>query len=1805
MSFRHHQPQASRTLFYAALFIFAATLIAAPFLRTDRRAGGDVATKPVVARQTETAYAAASAQPATESERKPRAKSVTRVPNEDGGVKPIAHGGFDISGMNRETVEENLSLDPPTLLVRTTPVSASSAMLAGQQNNDNGEADRGETKQGTLRQDEPTAQASNRVSTVKPKPREERLKRAKSFDGDLRNLPHRRPVRRERPEREEPRPNPSIRPGKPAAPDAPEASAPADEPGAPTAPAPTTIANFDGLDFATFGAGHPPDTNGDVGPTYYIQSVNTAIGIYRKSDGVRVAAFTFDDFMSQGQFGNLCDTDNFGDPVVLYDSFEDRWIITDFAFQLDGSNNVINPPGAFQCIAASKTGDPVSGGWNFYSINTEGGLGDYPKFGIWPDGLYMTVSMFGYANGAAFQNPRVYAFNKDQMYAGAPTVQSVSFNASASDFTILPSNARLQTGTPPTGSPNYFISTWQFLNGVSVYKFHVDWNRISLSTFTGPDVPISTTSWPNAGVANAPSLGGSSLDVLQIRAMMQNQYSNIGGAESLWTTHTVRRGNTTGFAAPRWYQVNVTGGTVAANILQAATWDPDAANVMHRFIPSLAVDRMGDLALGYSTSSSTTKPAIKYAGRLASDPVNTFSQTEQLLIQGTGTQVGNSRWGDYSTMTLDPDGCTFWFTSEYYAVDGLNDLTRIGSFAFPGCAPLGGGGTVSGTVTDGATNPISGATVALGSRTTTTNASGGYSFTSIPAGTYPSITASLAGYGSSTTTSVIVADAATTTKDFTLNAAPDSACFVDTSQTDFQLGVTTNTDHTTSPGDVILLNAASVDQQNTAGTTTGTGFGTPAWTGQTFIPAVTGILVKADIQLFCNGCGATPPNLTLSVRNTSGGLPTGADLANTTILGSTFASGSTVTFTASFGSPATLTAGTQYALILRPVSAPAGSGYFWIRSSPSTYASGQRVLSSDSGSTWTADSTRDYNFKTYMQTGFASSGNLVSGVKDANPPTGSAPTWTTLSWNATIPASTSLNFQAAGSNNANGPFNFVGPDGTAATFFTTSGASLSQFNGFRYLKYKALLGTTNSTATPTLSDVTTCFDNITPTITAAATPLSRQQGSAAINSQIATVSDPSQTANTLNVTATPLNGSAVNISNISVDAAGNVTADVAAGCAATNSTFTLTVADTLNATASTTLSVNVVANTAPTLTYNNADVFINGATTINTATGPSDNGSVSSIAVQSVGTYTGSISVDNATGVISISNAAPLGAHTITIRATDGCTAITDASFTLNVLLPDIRINDALAAEPLSGTTPMLFTVSLSAPAGADAITVNYATADQSAGAGHATGGATCAGTVDYQTTSGTLAFVSGERVKTVSVDVCADSDSGEPDETFLLSLSDAVGGNVVRAQATGNITQSSPAGAFLISELRTSGPAGAGDDFIELYNNTDSQLTVSASDASGGYGVFEMGADCNATPVLVATILNGTVIPARGHFLLTGSAYSLGSYAAGDQTLNSDIGNDHNVAVFSTADVSNLSTVTRLDAVGFGANASAGPVTTTSRPAPLSKKYPRVSISTGAASSASGVCDLLREGANLPPLSGSTTEHSYFRKECAFVAGVGCSVAGNPKDTNVSAADFMFADTQGTFISGAEQHLGAPGPENQTSPIRRDTNGIGGLLLDNTRAVTAPPNRARDLSSNPGNNSTFGTLTIRRRITNSTGGNVTRLRFRIVEMTTFPSPGGGQADLRAITSTSVSVSGIGDAGTCNPSGTPCAVMVEGTTLETPNQPNGGGFNSTLAAGTVTVGTPLAQGASINLQFVLGVQTTGAFRFLIIIEALP
>ena len=517
---------------------------------------------------------------------------------------------------------------------------------------------------------------------------------------------------------------------------------------------------------------------------------------------------------------------------------------------------------------------------------------------------------------------------------------------------------------------------------------------------------------------------------------------------------------------------------------------------------------------------------------------------------------------------------------------------------------------------------------------------------------------------------------------------------------------------------------------------------------------------------------------------------------------------------------------------------------------------------------------------------------------------------------------------------------------------------------------------------------------------------------------------------------------------------------------------------------------------------------------------------------------------------------------------------IDDATQTPILQIPTISVADAKASEPSSGTVEMLFVVSLSALAPAGGASVDFTTQDQAPALNHATAGQ------DYTTTSGTITFAQGEQIKVISVPVLSDNNMSEQNETFLVVLSNPVNATITNGTSTGTILVKNQPGDILISELRTSGPAGAGDDFVEIYNNSESPHTV--NDASGGYGLFKMGADCSANPVLIGVIPNGTVIPTRGHYLFTGSAYSLANYggtnaAAGDQVLSQDIESDRNIALFSTTSLVNLSTATRLDAAGFGTN-------------------------TG------GVCDLLREGTTLVPLSGSTLEYSYFRDECGkkgnpAIFGV-CPTGGFVKDSNVNSEDFTFVDTAGT-ITPAGQRLGAPGPQNLGSA--RMNLSIAALLLDSTIGAPAPPNRLRSTAAF--GDFPSGTLTVNRRFQNNTGAPVTRLRFRVVDISSLMS-GVGVADVRAISSTTITVTGINDSATCAATGTPatvpCSVTVFGTTLEEPPvQAIGGGLNSSLSAGTITLPSPLAPGASLNFQLKLGVKQTGSFKFFFNVEALP
>jgi hypothetical protein len=319
--------------------------------------------------------------------------------------------------------------------------------------------------------------------------------------------------------------------------------------------------------------------------------------------------------------------------------------------------------------------------------------------------------------------------------------------------------------------------------------------------------------------------------------------------------------------------------------------------------------------------------------------------------------------------------------------------------------------------------------------------------------------------------------------------------------------------------------------------------------------------------------------------------------------------------------------------------------------------------------------------------------------------------------------------------------------------------------------------------------------------------------------------------------------------------------------------------------------------------------------------------------------------------------------------------------------------------------------------------------------------------------------------------------------------------------------------------------------------------------------------------------IPNGTVIPAGGHFLCTNSvAYSLSGNATGDATYTTDIPDNAGIAIFNNSTGGgSFSLANRLDAVGSTSEANT----------------------------------TYKEGTGYPALTPFSIDYSFYRDNCGKAGAIPgtapCSRAV-PGDTDNNAVDFIFVDTNGTS-AGAGQRLGAPGPENLSSSILRNST-IKLSIIDPGCSGSGPvpppgsPNacaRQRDLTSDPANNSTFGTLSIRRRVTNNTGGAVTRLRFRVVDITTFPAPS-GTADLRPRTSTTFT-------GDLSGGGT---VSIQGLTLEQPpSQPNGGGFNSSISAGTITLGTPLAAGASINVHFLVGVQQTGNFRFLLNVEALP
>ena len=305
---------------------------------------------------------------------------------------------------------------------------------------------------------------------------------------------------------------------------------------------------------------------------------------------------------------------------------------------------------------------------------------------MWPDAYYMSMNVFNSA-GTAFLGPQPFAFNRAAMLAGTPatfvTTRAAAVFSPANDA-MLP--ADLDGSTLPTsGAPAPFLmsgtaATWK------LWRYHVDFGTPANSTFTlgGNLTPAAYTELCPSTRSCVPQLGTSSgLDGIGDRGMFRLAYRKFAdGHEALVGNQSVSSG---GVAGIRWYEIgNATAGTPA--FVQQSTYQPDST---WRWMGSAAMDRDGDLALGYSASNAAIYPQIRYAGRLAGDPANTLAQGEATLFAGTGSQFGTgNRWGDYSDLTVDPvDDCTFWYTQEYYAVpaDEFNWRTRIGNFKFPSC----------------------------------------------------------------------------------------------------------------------------------------------------------------------------------------------------------------------------------------------------------------------------------------------------------------------------------------------------------------------------------------------------------------------------------------------------------------------------------------------------------------------------------------------------------------------------------------------------------------------------------------------------------------------------------------------------------------------------------------------------------------------------------------------------------------------------------------------------------------------------------------------------------------------------------------------------------------------------------------------------------------------------------------------------------------------------------------------------------------------------------------------------------------
>lgn len=439
----------------------------------------------------------------------------------------------------------------------------------------------------------------------------------------------------------------------------------------------STPTSFEGLGngFPNYSVGvAPPDTNGAVGTTQYIQWVNLSYEIFDKSTHTPLYGPFAGNTIWQGSSLTACAQTNDGDPIVQFDSLAQRWVMVQLSYS-SGS-------GYYECIAISASDDAM-GSWYRYALQWSSTLPDYPKLGVWPDGYYVTQNLF--FGGVLFLGGQVCALDRSKMLDNLDaTAQCYTLSSNPS---LLP--ATVDGPAPPSGEPEFIMDLGS--NSLNLWKFHVNFANPNGSAFTGPvSIPVAPFTEACGGGTCIPQPGTTQqLDTIGERLMYRLAYRNFGDHESLVTTHSVKpQGGSNAASAIRWYEIRSP--NTSPTVFQQGTYSPDDDS---RWMGSIAMDKAGNIAVGYSVSSSTTYPSIRYTGRVSTDSPNTL-EGEAVVVDGHGSQLPTlNRWGDYSAMAVDPvDGCTFWYTNEYMETSGtFNWHTRIATFSFPSCT----GGTTT------------------------------------------------------------------------------------------------------------------------------------------------------------------------------------------------------------------------------------------------------------------------------------------------------------------------------------------------------------------------------------------------------------------------------------------------------------------------------------------------------------------------------------------------------------------------------------------------------------------------------------------------------------------------------------------------------------------------------------------------------------------------------------------------------------------------------------------------------------------------------------------------------------------------------------------------------------------------------------------------------------------------------------------------------------------------------------------------------------------------------------------------------